>query len=90
MMFPMRTTITLDPDLYAQLRTLARERGISFKEAVNTAVRRGIGEEKGRGSAYTVRARPMGLRSGVDLTKALRLAGELEDAETIRKLELRK
>jgi hypothetical protein len=32
----------------------------------------------------------MGVRPGVDLDKALRLADELEDAEIIRKLELRK
>ena len=31
-----------------------------------------------------------GLRPGIDLEHALRLAGELEDAETVRKLELRK
>jgi hypothetical protein len=31
----------------------------------------------------------MGLRPGIDLTHALRLAGELEDEEIIRKLELR-
>jgi hypothetical protein len=30
------------------------------------------------------------LRPGIDLEHALRFAGELEDAETIRKLELRK
>jgi hypothetical protein len=30
------------------------------------------------------------LRSGVDLEPALRVTGELEDAETIRKLELPK
>jgi len=32
----------------------------------------------------------MGVRAGVDLDKALQLAGELEDAELVRKLELRK
>ena len=30
------------------------------------------------------------LRAGIDLDRALRLSAELEDAETIRKLELRK
>jgi hypothetical protein len=33
-------------------------------------------------------SRPMGLRAGVDLDKALRLADELEDVEIVRKLEL--
>jgi ribbon-helix-helix CopG family protein len=86
----MRTTVTLDSDLAAKLRALARERGVSFKEALNTALRRGLttgGDSQGR---YRLESRRLGLRPGVDLEHALRLAGELEDAETIRKLELRK
>jgi hypothetical protein len=38
---------------------------------------------------YRLASRRLGLRPGVDLEHALRLAGELEDAETVRKLELR-
>ena len=33
----MRTTVTLDPDVAAKLKAVARERGISFKQALNTA-----------------------------------------------------
>jgi Ribbon-helix-helix protein, copG family len=87
----MRTTVTLDPDLAAKLRALARERGVSFKEALNSTLRRGL--TSGSGSSkqgYRLRSRRLDLRPGVDLEHALRLAGELEDAETIRKLELRK
>ena len=32
----------------------------------------------------------MGLKPGIDLDRALGLAAELEDEETVRKLELRK
>jgi hypothetical protein len=91
MMPHVRTTVTLDPDLAAKLRALARERGVSFKEALNSTLRRGF--TSGGGSSkqrYRLRSRRLALRSGVDLEHALRLAGELEDAETIRKLELRK
>jgi hypothetical protein len=35
-------------------------------------------------------SRPLGLRAGVNLDKALGLAASDEDAETLRKLELRK
>ncbi len=70
------------------MRNLARERGISFKEALNGAIRQGLAPPEAR--PYRLATRPMGLRRGVDLDKALALAGELEDAETIRKLELRK
>jgi hypothetical protein len=85
----MRTTITLEPDLAARLKRIARERGISFKEAVNGAVRRGLGTT-GEAQPYRLPTQRMGLRPGIDLNHALQFAAELEDAETIRKLELRK
>jgi hypothetical protein len=88
-MHPMRTTVTLDPDVAARLREVARERGISFKEALNSSVRAGLGQG-GSQQPYRVPTRPLGLRPGVDLDKALALAGELEDRELTRKLELRK
>jgi hypothetical protein len=87
----MRTTVTLDPDLVAKLRALTRERGVSFKEALNDALRRGLAPgDPGSKRPYRLASRRLGLRPGVDIEHALRLAGELEDAETIRKLELRK
>ena len=86
----MRTTITLDPDLDAALRRLAQERGISFKEAVNTALRQGLAGDRPQRRAFRVKPRRLGARAGVDLTHALRLADGLEDAEIARKLELRK
>ena len=86
----MRTTVTLDSDLAAKLRALARERGISFKEALNSTLRRGLASGGGSPQRYRLASRRLGLRPGVDLEDALRLAGELEDAKTIRKLELRK
>jgi Ribbon-helix-helix protein, copG family len=91
MMHAMRTTVTLDPDLAAKLRSLARERGVSFKEALNSALRHGLASgPAGFTRPYRLASRRLGLRPGIDLEHALRLAGELEDAETIRKLELRK
>jgi hypothetical protein len=92
MMLHMRTTVTLDPDVAAKLRALARERGVSFKEALNSALRRGLasGPRSERSRRYRLPSRRLGLRPGVDLEHALRMAGELDDAETVRKLELRK
>lgn len=89
MMLPMRTTVTLDPDVAAALRQAARERGTSFKQTLNDAVRQGLGH-RGVARAYRMPSRPMGLRAGVDLDKALALAAADEDAEVVRKLELRK
>jgi hypothetical protein len=86
----MRTTVTLDPDVEAKLKATMRERGLSFKAALNEAVRSGL-DHGGRGSKrYRMPTAPMGLQPGINLDKALRLAGELEDEEIIRKLELGK
>jgi len=87
----MRTTVSLDPDVAAKLRALTRERNVSFTAVLNSVLRRGLsGDEIRTGRPYRLPSRPLGLRRGMDLDKALRLSAELEDAETIRKLELRK
>jgi hypothetical protein len=85
----VRTTVSIDPDLAAKLRRIAQKRGISFKEALNTVLGAGMGAERGPARPYRLRARHLG-RPGIDLDKALRWAAELEDAETVQKLELRK
>lgn len=82
--------MTLDADVAAKLRAVARERQISFKAAVNAALRRGLADEGDEHRDFRVDARPLGLRPGIDLDRALVLAGELEDEETVRRLELRK
>jgi hypothetical protein len=86
----MRTTVTLDPDVAAKLKETARQSGVSFKEALNSNVRRGLESAEATPRPYRVQARRLGARPGVDLDKALALAGELEDAEILRKLSLRK
>jgi hypothetical protein len=87
----MRTTVTLDDDVAARLKHVARERGISFKEALNRAIRAGLGAEQGAlPTRYETPSRALGLRAGIDVTKALSLASALEDEELIRRLELRK
>lgn len=86
----MRTTVTLDEDVAAKLKQAARERGVSFKVALNDAVRAGLRGTTRSAQRFRIEARPMGVRPGVNLDKALRLAGELEDEEILRKMALRK
>jgi hypothetical protein len=86
----MRTTIDLDPDLDARLRALARERGVPLRIVINDALRAGTQPGAGDAPPYTLPSRRLGVRPGIDLDKALRLAGELEDDEIVRKLDLRK
>jgi hypothetical protein len=86
----MRTTVTLDADVAAKLKAFARQRGISFKQALNHAVRAGLGARRGPRPAHPRYTQAMGLRPGVDLDRALHLASALEDEEILRKLEVRK
>jgi hypothetical protein len=85
----MRTTVTLDPDVAARVKQVARERGISFKAALNLLLRAALADG-GRPRRYRLPTFGMGLRPGIDLDRALRLADAMEDEETVRKLELRK
>jgi len=80
----MRTTVTLDPDAHLLVHNAMRERGLTFKEAVNEAIRAGLGRSEQDGRAYTT-ARALG-PARVDLTKALSLAGGLEDETLARRL----
>ena len=86
----MRTTVTLDPDVVAQLKAAAGERGVSFKVALNDAVRSGLNSSSVPARPYRLPTRSLGLRPGVDLDHALRLAADDEDTEIVRKLHLRK
>ena len=81
----MRTTLTVDPDVWARLKELANERSVTFEEIVNATLRAGLAVETPDAKPFTVRARPMGARPGVDLSRALRLADELEDEALGRK-----
>lgn len=80
----MRTTVTLDPDTRLLVERAMRERGLSFKEAVNEAIRAGLGEPAAAPRTYTT-ARRLG-PARVDLTKALRVADDLEDDALARRL----
>ena len=86
----MRTTVTLDADVAAKLKAVARQRGISFKQALNQAVRSGLSGRRASGRRFMQYTQPMGLRPGFDLDKAMKLAAALEDEEIVRKLEARK
>lgn len=79
----MRTTVTLDPDSEALVRRRMRERGLTFKEVLNDAIRAGLAPDRRREPFRTPTA-DMGLPA-VNLDRALALAGELEDEELVRK-----
>jgi hypothetical protein len=84
MMLAMRTTITLDPDTRRLVELAMRERGLTFKEAVNEAIRAGLQPRRATAGSYTT-ARSLG-PARIDLTKALQVAAAMEDEELARRL----
>jgi hypothetical protein len=84
----MRTTLTIDSDVRLLIDRRMRERGITFKDAVNSALRDGLVQSDEHKSFRTPTfdlGKPL-----VPLDKALRLAGELEDEELLRRMAVRK
>ena len=79
----MRTTVTLEPDVEAVIKRAMRERGLTFKQALNDAVRAGVSPRKPAAEPFPTYDMGAPL---VDVTKALRLAAELEDEDLARKL----
>lgn len=86
----MRTTVTLDEDVIAALRSAMRERGLSFKEALNSAVRSGLLVANPPVRPYRVTPFTAQIHPGVDVAKISRLLADWEDDEILRKRELGK
>jgi hypothetical protein len=76
--------VTLDADTEALVRRRMKERGVSFKEALNDAVRDGAIDRRAR-EPFRTATHPMGLPA-VNLDRALQLAADLEDDEAIRRM----
>lgn len=82
----MRTTVTLDADAEAAVRRLMAQRGISFKRALNDAIRAGALPAAKREGGYT-KVRDLGA-AAVDLVHANRVLADLEDDELMRRLQV--
>jgi hypothetical protein len=80
----MRPTVTLDPDTRLLIERAMRERGLSFKQAINEAIRAGLEPPNREARNYTSPRRLGPAR--VELTRALALAGELEDEALARRM----
>ncbi len=71
----MRTTLTLDDDVGAELEALRRKCGLSLKDAVNDALRRGL-----RAMAEGDRPGPAFVTKSVDLGPARLPLDNIADA----------
>jgi hypothetical protein len=87
----MRTTVTLDADVAAELAKRARRTGKPFKTLLNDALRAGLRGAGRPAPPYRLDPTPLGgVAAGIDLDRALRLADALEDEAIAAKLEMRK
>jgi predicted DNA-binding ribbon-helix-helix protein len=77
----MRTTLTLDDDVAVKLRELAERQKLTFKQAVNQVLRRGLTAQERparRGKSYRVETFRSAFRPGVDPLRLTQLSDELE------------
>lgn len=72
----MRTTISLDPDIAAEVDRLHRQEGLGRSEAVNALARRGMVTAKVQ-APYEFNPRP--LRALIDLTNIAEVLEMIED-----------
>jgi hypothetical protein len=76
----MRTTVTLDKDVDRLLRDAMHRSRASFKQALNAAIRAGLERETApnRRTPFVLKAKPLGLRRGLDPASFNQLADDLE------------
>lgn len=76
----MRTTLTLDDDVLAKLKSEARKSGRPFKQVVNEYLRLGLSLRRSAKSVkpFVVTARAMGVRRGLDYDNLGELLEQIE------------
>ncbi len=80
----MRTTLTIDEDIVIRLHELQKNKGITFKEAVNLLLRKGllIEEKPQKLKPFKVKARSLGkARDGFNLDKISEVLDKLDELE---------
>ncbi len=82
--------MTLDPDVEVLIRTAMKERGLSFKDAVNLAIRSGLTQGRQSQQTFVQKTYSMGGEQLFRWDKALEAASLIEDEEQVRKISLRK
>jgi len=80
MMRSMRTTVTLDADTESLLREAMHQRGQTFKQTLNDAVRHGLAGIAGdpERPPFVQRTFPLSVRAGYDLEKLSALEAEMD------------
>jgi hypothetical protein len=76
----VRTTLTLEEDVAARVKRESQRSGRSFKEVVNDLLRRGLDAKRSQlpSKPFAVRARPLGIRPGLDYDNVADLLEQIE------------
>jgi hypothetical protein len=76
----VRTTLTLDEDVAAKLKSVMRQTGRSFKDTVNEVLRSGLAWQNRakKQKPFKIHAKNMGLRPGLNYDCVSRLLEEVE------------
>jgi hypothetical protein len=76
----MRTTVTLDEDVERLLHEAMHRSRRGFKETLNAAIRTGLGRKDAGAKRvpFVLKARPMGLRPGLDPAGLNKLADDFD------------
>ena len=85
----MRTTVTLDKDVERMLREKMHRARASFKKTLNDTLRTGLvaKSDRSKPSRFTLKARPMNARAGIDPAGFNKLADELEADAALEKMK---
>lgn len=74
----MRTTITLEEDVFQRLKAEMKRTGQGLKELVNHHLRRSFSTPPAKDKPFKLKARNMGLRRDLDFSNIGKLLEELE------------
>jgi hypothetical protein len=76
----VRTTLTLDDDVAAELKAASRRTGRPFKDVVNDALRLGLAcpTDAASHAPFVVKARDLGLQPGLTIDRVAELVERLE------------
>lgn len=67
-----------------------KTKDLTFKETINSAIRRGLAEERRTKAPFVQKTYSLGAKEGFHWDKSLAIAAALEDEELIRKLAMGK
>ena len=79
----MRTTVTIEDDLAAQVEAIRRREGLSFKAALNQLLRLGVQaiSTPPKPRRFRTATRKLGLKPGIDPTRLNALIDDLETSD---------